>query len=207
MRNTEKIKTVKQKKRGKQPLENLLAFFYALRWGAWLLMQFQPLANLWANFLAENSAGMMLEELFTTGALGTAWNGVVNGLMGKTGTILFVILLAVDWCYEHFPTTEVNQIINQIRYVRNTPKIMSTIQRSYVRVIYDALGKEALLDIGSFHSMPLNEDGTLQLVMEKNKVGVIKDGQRILSLPVGRWCEIPGAGLRLKYIKTSYKVQ
>ncbi len=207
MRNQEKTKKIRKGKNAKQTVENLLAFFYSLRWIAWILVQFRPLAALWDSFLTENSAGVMLAKLFTTGALGTAWNFLVNELMGKTGTLLLVGLLAVDWCYEHFPTTEVNQLINQIRYVRSTPPIGKPIRRNYVRAVYDALGEEALYDIGSFRNMPLNEDGTLQLVMQEGQVMVFRQGQRMMTLPQDRWCVIPEAQLHLKYIMPSYKVQ
>lgn len=207
MKENKNPKKVRQKKSAKQNVENLLAFFYALRWSAWLLLQLQPLEELWTAFLTTNPTGILLAQVFTTGAVGKVWGILINGVMGKTGTILFVLLLALDWCYTHFPTTEVNQIINQVRYVRSTPPVSRPITRNYVRVVYEGQGGEELLDIGEYHAMNLTPDGSLQLVMEEKQVMVFRNGQRIMTLPLGRWCWIPEERIRLKYLTPSYKVQ
>lgn len=196
-----------QKKSAKQRIENFLAFFFALRWCAWLLLQVPFLAELWAAFLTTRSAGILLAQLFTTGTLGKVWDITYNLVLGKTGTILFLIFLAADWCYSNFPTSEVIQVINLWRSVINTPPISRPITRDYVRVIYEGQGKEDLLDIGEYHQIRLTPDGSLQLEMKEKQVMLFQNGKRIMTLPLGRWCSIPEERIRLKFWTVIYRVQ
>ena len=206
MKNKGKSTKSGRKKSAKQKIEHLLEFFFSLRWCAWLLLQVPFLAELWKSFLTTSSAGILLNQLFTTGTLGKVWDIAYNMVLGKTGTILFLIVLGLDWCYTHFPTTEVNQLINQIRYVRSTPPISRPIKRDYVRVVGENQ-REELLDIGEYHQINLSSDGSLQLAMEEGRVEVYRNGQRIMTLPLGRWCWIPEEKIQLKYLTPTYKVQ